>query len=376
MCSESHRKCPFSRCFCPFPPDDDNPVTINDYEAFPVTTRSQSQRATPAATNNAPDVLADTKTSPIAALTPRQAKIQPNDYDALRPFFAWFPVDTIKRTFEVTTQHARISGSTLLKKHFKSPFPALNVPRRNEQDATDFVYSDTPAVENGDTIAAIFVGRQTKVTDAYSLKSESQFPGALEDNVRQRGAMDTLTSDRAKSTYSNRTLDFLCYYCIGQWQSEPYHQNQNFAEDRIDDVKRNTNTLMDRTGTPADLWFLCIMFVCFLLNNMAHPSLKWNTPMFALTGQRNDISMLLCFVWYQPVYYKVYERSFPSDSTEGRGRFVGISEHVGHKMTFKILTDDTRQVIYRSEVRSALDPNNTNLRIDTIFDGEVNQEFI
>jgi hypothetical protein len=360
-----------------FPNDDDDGVLDDSlqYDVFPVSTRSQTRNAQPVDTKDSTAPSTDPAQRTTTS-TPREMTIQPKDYSVLRPFFAWLPLDTVRRTFEVTTQHARLSASTLLKQRFKSPFPAFNIRRRHEVVATDFVYSDTPAVGTGDTIAAIFVGRTTKVTDAYGIKTEKHFPATLEDNVRQRGAMDKLVSDRAKSTYSRRALDFLRYYGISQWQSEPYHQNQNFAEDRIDDLKRDTNVLMDRTGTPADLWLLCILFVCFLLNNVAHPSLKWNTPLFNLTGQRNDISMLLCFVWYQPVYYKVYEKSFPSDSTEARGRFVGISEHVGHRMTFKVLTEDTREIIYRSEVRSALDHLDTNLRVDTIFDGEISTEFV
>ena len=35
------------------------------------------------------------------------------------------------------------------------------------------------------------------------------------------------------------------------------------------------------------------------------------------------------------------------------GRFVGIVEHVGGTLTYKILTEDTNQVICRSVVRSA-----------------------
>jgi len=41
--------------------------------------------------------------------------------------FGWLPEDIIKSTFEVTTQYARLPMSTLLKKHYKSPFPALNI---------------------------------------------------------------------------------------------------------------------------------------------------------------------------------------------------------------------------------------------------------
>jgi hypothetical protein len=38
------------------------------------------------------------------------------DYGQLRPCLGWFPVDTIKKTFERTTQLAYMPMSTILKK--------------------------------------------------------------------------------------------------------------------------------------------------------------------------------------------------------------------------------------------------------------------
>ena len=73
---------------------------------------------------------------------------------------------------------------------------------------------------------------------------------------------------------------------------------------------------------------------------------------------------MLRFHWYEPVYYKLDDYHFPSKSRELRGRFVGIAENVGHAMTIKVLTDDTKKIIYRSNVRSALDKRNPNLRLD------------
>ncbi len=55
-------------------------------------------------------------------------------------------------------------------------------------------------------------------------------------------------------------------------------------------------------------------------------------------------------MFWEPVYYKLDDNRFPSKSKEQLGRFVGISEHVGHAMTFKILTNDTNKVIHRSRV--------------------------
>ncbi len=85
------------------------------------------------------------------------------DYQALCPLFGWLSTDTIKCTFESTTQYARIPMSTILKKHFQSPNPALNVPCQNEPVATDTVYSDTPAIDSGVTTAQFFVGCDSMV---------------------------------------------------------------------------------------------------------------------------------------------------------------------------------------------------------------------
>jgi len=42
--------------------------------------------------------------------------------------------------------------------------------------------------------------------------------------------MSKLISDRAKAQVSNKALDILRNYVIDDWQSEPYHEHQNPAE--------------------------------------------------------------------------------------------------------------------------------------------------
>jgi len=78
---------------------------------------------------------------------------QGHDYQALMPMFGWLPADMIQQTFAVTTHYAHLPMSTLLKKRYKSPFPALNVHRRDKTVAIDTIYSDTPAVNSGATTA-------------------------------------------------------------------------------------------------------------------------------------------------------------------------------------------------------------------------------
>jgi hypothetical protein len=116
--------------------------------------------------------------------------------------------------------------------------------------------------------------------------------------------------------------------------------------------------------------------VCFLLNIISSASLNGQTPLQVLTGPINDISPLLFFRWYEFVYYKVDDSNFPSDSHEKRGPWVGITEHVGHAMTFKILTHDTRKIIYCSNISSALDPDSWNFRMEPLNDDKVLAQII
>ena len=57
--------------------------------------------------------------------------------------------------------------STLLKNWDMSPFPTLNVHRRDESVASDTIYLDTPAVDSGATIAQVFVGAACLVTNMF-----------------------------------------------------------------------------------------------------------------------------------------------------------------------------------------------------------------
>ncbi len=81
-------------------------------------------------------------------------------------------------------------------------------------------------------------------------------------------------------------------------------------------------------------------------------SLGWRTPVEWLIGTTPDISSLLQFIFWEPVYYFAVEPKV-GYTPELLGRFVGISENVGHAMTYKILTESDK-VICRAEVRTAL----------------------
>ena len=155
------------------------------------------------------------------------------DWKTLRPYFGWQSEQVIKNTYKVTSRFGgTIPQHDYLKKHFKSRNPVFNIPRRNEPVATDTIFSDTPAINDGSTMAQFFVGRDTLVCDAYGIKSQKQFINTLYDNIRFRGAMTTLITDGGRYEISKKVADLLRSLFIKQHESEPYHQHQNKAEQR------------------------------------------------------------------------------------------------------------------------------------------------
>ena len=262
--------------------------------------------------------------------------------ETFRPYLGWVNVDTVQKTMEQSTQWGVSLPNTFpMKKHSKSRNPALNIPRRHEPVATDTVFSDTPAVDSGVKQAQVFVGRDTLEADAYPMKSGKPYVNTLEDNIRRRGAMDKLLSDSAKTEISNKVMDILRAYHISNWHSESYHQNQNPAEWRYRTIKSWTNTVMNRSGSPANCWFLCLLYVCHLLNHISYTALDGKIPLLVLTAITPDISIILLFTFYQPVFYATYDQNFPSKSEERAGYWVGFGEHCGDAMTPKILDHET-----------------------------------
>ena len=117
-------------------------------------------------------------------------------------------------------------------RHFKSPFPALNVNQRKESVAADTVYADVPAVDCGHTQAQFYCGTSSLVCDVFGMKINKQFVNTFEDIIRQWGAMDKLISDNAQVEVSGKAKDIFRAYVIGNWHIEPQQQQQNYAERR------------------------------------------------------------------------------------------------------------------------------------------------
>ena len=85
-------------------------------------------------------------------------------------------------------------------------------------------------------------------------------------------------------------------------------------------------------------------------------NLHWETPIKRDFGQKPDISSLLQFHWFEPVYYlgDHSDHSYPSSSNEKRGCWVGVAKTKGDDHTYWILTNNTDQVKSLPVLLSAL----------------------
>lgn len=116
---------------------------------------------------------------------------------------------------------------------------------------------------------------------------------------------------------------------------------------------------MDCFICPDRVWFVCMVYVCFILNHSVDTIIGDGimTPLMMYCLEMSNISpLLLIFTFWQPVYVLLDEKeqSFPGKSKEVCSRFVGISENIGHAMTFKIVLDKSYEVVCGSLVRYTL----------------------
>ncbi len=215
------------------------------------------------------------------------------DFQKLAPYFGYRPRQVIHKTIENTTQLAKAIIHMPLRRHFKSRFHMLRRKRRNEMVATDTYFSTVPAI-CGATCAQVFYGCKTRILRVYGLATESQFPSALSDFLREEGIPHTLKRDNAKSEKSEEVEEINRKYLIADSFTEPHHPHQNPAElCGVKYLKNHAQVLMDRVGAPDNLWLLAQEYLCEVHNVCADPSNNWRIPIQVSEGDTPDISHLL-----------------------------------------------------------------------------------
>ena len=160
--------------------------------------------------------------------------------------------------------------------------------------------------------------------------------------------MEGLKSDNARSETSFAMKDIFRMYMIKDCQSEPHYQHQNPIERCIQDLKRMVHGIMDQVGCSSGYWLLCLLYVIGLLNVLSNS--KGCIPLTVVTGHITDISPYLDFHFWQKVFVEV------PGGGEQLTRWCGPSHKQGNFLTYFVLLDDTKQLVTRSNMRTATDP--------------------
>ena len=114
------------------------------------------------------------------------------DFKKLRKFFLYKPIETIKKTFDVTTQFAETvwfnTPRLPLRCHYKSRVPFMNARRLTEGYATHTIFSNCKA-HDGSTCAQIYVGVDSQFVSLEGMSAKSQVPRTLLNFICNFGAM-------------------------------------------------------------------------------------------------------------------------------------------------------------------------------------------
>ena len=105
--------------------------------------------------------------------------------------------------FEANTYWTCNVERHMFHKPYKDEFP--NTPYaqlRPEPVATDTVYADTPDTDDDSTCTQIIATTESLVTDVYGMNLVSEFVRTMQDNIQERGVMDKLINDSAKTKIS------------------------------------------------------------------------------------------------------------------------------------------------------------------------------
>jgi hypothetical protein len=119
-----------------------------------------------------------------------------------------------------------------------------------------------------------------------------------------------------------------------------------------------------RTGSPPNVWLHLFKYLADVHNYTSDETLDNDTPYKRRYGETPDISMLLQFKFYEPVYYLDPTQPFPG-TKEKTAYWLGLADNVGDHLFYYLLTTDTRRIIARSVIRSAIKDPSEN--VEAIF---------
>ena len=155
----------------------------------------------------------------------------------------------------------------------------------------------------------------------FPMLLKSQAHNTLQDLCERYGVPAQVHTDNANEETKGAWVRVCREFLIKQTVTEPYSPWQNRCERAIQECKKPYRRLVDNHQIPVDLWDYTMEHASELYSVTVHSGSE-RCGVDYMTGDTPDISHLLHFDYYQPVFFLDPMTPFP-ESKEKIGRWLG-----------------------------------------------------
>ena len=252
------------------------------------------------------------------------------------------------------TQFCRVNADNIMSRQLSSNDRMLRYRRIESTFYTDTMFA-TPAAKSPrqNTCCQVFVSDKGFVA-VYPMKSQEEFTTALHWFCKQVGVPSSLVADGHRSQTSSSVKRFCHQVGTTLRVLETGSPWANRAELYIGLLKEAVRKDMRESNSPMVLWDYAIERRARIHNAIPRPLFQNNglSPHAATFGAQGDISNICNFGWYEWVYYRDSDSSFPENKLK-LGRVLGPIPNEGNEMAQAVLTSKGT-IIPRRSLRKLL----------------------
>jgi len=260
--------------------------------------------------------------------------------------------ETAMKTMKCTTQKGVRTTLHPIERRLRTKQAQLRYRQlsgRHGTFYTDTFFASTSTL-NGNAMAQLYIN-DLSFCKVYPMKTKSEVANTLSTFIHDVGIPHKLRSDAAKEIMQGKFKQLCSDYSIPCSFTEPYSPWQNRAEGGIRELKRRVHRKMVQKRIPQRLWDFCCKWSCEIHNKTASNlyALEDRTPYEAVMGDTPDISSLIDFDFYDPVWYYEQTAAFP-EPKRLMGRWLGEAQDFGQAMCYWLLSENASPIV-RSTVQ-------------------------
>jgi hypothetical protein len=248
-------------------------------------------------------------------------------------------VEAAKQTLKFTTQKGVRYTIGPPERRYRTKQAQLcyrQLSGRHGRFYTDTMFASAKTI-SGKKIAQIYA-YDLVFSKIYPMKLKSEKADTILALIHEVGVPYTIHSDDAKEITEGKFKQLCSDYSILCTLAEPYSPWQNRAESNIRELKRHVSRKMKARNVHKALWDYCARWSCDVHSKTSTKLfvLDGRTPYEAVTGDTPDISSIMAYDFYEPVWYYDKIAAFPEPKRH-IGRWLGQSYNIGQAMCYWIL---------------------------------------